>query len=95
MSILKPEEVEILAYIDRRIDLMQHCIGAADNLVIPDYLKHIHAEAQDGNREELRILQNIKSRIFSKHLCDHKGYNFKQHGRCCPHCGKFLTDFGD
>lgn len=27
--------------------------------------------------------------------CGHKGYSFEKHGRCCGHCGKFLTDFGD
>ena len=27
--------------------------------------------------------------------CSHEGYSFKEHGRCCPHCGEFLTDFGD
>lgn len=30
-----------------------------------------------------------------KEPCTHEGYNFKDHGRCCPHCSEFLTDFGD
>ena len=27
--------------------------------------------------------------------CDHAGYTFAKHGRCCPLCGAFMTDFGD
>jgi hypothetical protein len=27
--------------------------------------------------------------------CAHEGYDFAKHGRCCPHCGTILTDFGD
>lgn len=30
-----------------------------------------------------------------KALCMHEGYSFNKHGRCCPHCGDVLTDFGD
>lgn len=36
----------------------------------------------------------IKEKELQK-TCKHKGYNFKQHGRCCYDCGMFLTDFGD
>jgi len=27
--------------------------------------------------------------------CDHEGWNFKQHGRCCWKCGTFMVDWGD
>lgn len=27
--------------------------------------------------------------------CQHEGWTFKTHGRCCHKCGKFLVDFGD
>lgn len=27
--------------------------------------------------------------------CTHDGYTFEAHGRCCPHCGVTLTDWGD
>lgn len=31
----------------------------------------------------------------SKADCDHAGYRFDLHGRCCFKCGTFVTDFGD
>lgn len=27
--------------------------------------------------------------------CMHAGYDYVHHGRCCPHCGAFMIDFGD
>lgn len=27
--------------------------------------------------------------------CDHKGYSFEKHGRCCFKCGVFMVDWGD
>lgn len=31
----------------------------------------------------------------SKADCDHAGYAFDRHGRCCFKCGTVVTDFGD
>lgn len=32
---------------------------------------------------------------LNKLVCEHEGWTFKKHGRCCHQCGKFLIDFGD
>lgn len=27
--------------------------------------------------------------------CNHEGYSFEKHGRCCPRCSIFMVDWGD
>lgn len=31
----------------------------------------------------------------SKAICQHKGWNWNKHGRCCFNCGEAVVDFGD
>ncbi len=50
------------------------------------------AENGEGYQVNLpAIVQDLRKLL----CCEHKGYSFTQHGRCCPTCGDFLVDFGD
>lgn len=45
---------------------------------------------------EIDALQKfIKEAEINGKNCLHDGYNYRDHGRCCWHCGKTITDFGD
>lgn len=43
----------------------------------------------------IRFHYHTKRQMKRQKSCKHTGYTLKQHGRCCPSCGIFLTDFGD
>lgn len=43
--------------------------------------------------EVLKFIGEAKP--FNKETCQHTGWNFAQHGRCCFQCGTFMVDFGD
>ena len=50
-----------------------------------------------GLTEPMRLAlqeHNAQEREKQK-TCAHAGYSFAQHGRCCPHCGTIMMDFGD
>lgn len=43
----------------------------------------------------IRMVIKSDGTVRPLHLCDHEGYSFARHGRCCPGCATILTDFGD
>lgn len=45
--------------------------------------------------DKIEELEKLAAEIEEPSKCQHEGYNFRKHGRCCPHCGEFLTVFGD
>ena len=40
-------------------------------------------------------IEQEKARLAAQAACEHAGWNFKEHGRCCFKCGIFMVDFGD
>ena len=44
---------------------------------------------------DLRGLVNALSSATQAKVCDHPGYSFDKHGRCCPTCNDLIVDFGD
>ncbi len=53
-----------------------------------DDLEHLPPEF----RELARKLREEQARPSD---CDHGGWTFEQHGRCCWKCGSFMIDWGD
>lgn len=39
-------------------------------------------------------LSGARPRV-DKVFCEHVGYDFDKHGRCCFDCGEVMIDFGD
>jgi hypothetical protein len=58
-----------------------------------------HRHAEMGKRvKRICITEDAIARIrviVGDNACDHPNYAFSEHGRCCPHCGTFMVDFGD
>lgn len=49
----------------------------------------------DTGRLPQWAIEAINSKRAKQAICDHAGYSFKEHGRCCWQCGVVLVDFGD
>lgn len=47
------------------------------------------------NNGECGCGEQARAALSKDTPCAHEGYSFKVHGRCCPKCGVFLTDWGD
>jgi len=56
-------------------------------------LSIIHATGGDPKRvkEAAAVIEGWKSQAE----CDHAGWSFSQHGRCCFGCSQFMVDWGD
>lgn len=61
-------------------------------VVLSKYLKH---EPPVTGKDKATIEEFIAAIKDAEQPCTHAGYNFTEHGRCCPHCSAFVTDFGD
>ena len=59
------------------------------------YKDYMGEFATMGFWEFRRLEKHTNKEKKLQKTCKHEGYTFKEHGRCCPHCGMFLTDFGD
>lgn len=47
----------------------------------------------DGTTEALKKFgEQMKA---AQATCQHAGWDFAKHGRCCWGCGAFMVDFGD
>lgn len=52
-------------------------------------------DAAHGVGVSMQIIIRADGTVQPKHLCDHAGWAFAKHGRCCPACGLVMLDFGD
>ncbi len=46
-------------------------------------------------RRFIKMDKALRPYLERQKTCDHAGYKFRDHGRCCGSCGIIMMDFGD